>query len=350
MLVDNCKSTSTIICVQKSAEKFIVTEDMLRESNKLSFGNAIGAITNRITSMFDLLPLYPSDSEENKALQYRIMCGQLMQQNEIDATKGIISKPMPKYWYTRISNPETDKDFFNNKICADKKPYFMRYIYPDINKKYTDFIKNTKHNCIFKFGCEIEELLWRVNLTEEQAEFIDNYYRYFPVNDNGCTMNRLCHMVEDEFKNYVSGIKANSTFDYSILKSGYKYSRDNYEKIEIIYKEYVKAKRACSENMKSYKISREDFSTDLKDIKEFYKKQCEITCSNSKELCDIVIDLCYTHNKSKSFAWDVCADQIIENLLEKNGNKISYITANENGNIEYDGMTFERRNYIVDNE
>lgn len=350
ILSDNYKPTPTIICVQKSAEKLIVTEDMLRESNKLSFGNAIGAITNRITSMFDLLPLYPPDSEENKALQYRIMCGQLMQQNEIDATKGIISKPMPKYWYTRISNPETDKDFFNNKICADKKPYFMRYIYPDINKKYTDFIKNTKHNCIFKFGCEIEELLWRVNLTEEQAEFIDNYYRYFPVNDNGCTMNRLCHMVEDEFKNYVSGIKANSTFDYSILKSGYKYSRDNYEKIEIIYKEYVKAKRACSENMKSYKISREDFSTDLKDIKEFYKKQCEITCSNSKELCDIIIDLCYTHNKSKSFAWDVCADQIIENLLEKNGNKISYITANENGNIEYDGMTFERRDYIVDNE
>lgn len=350
MLSDNYKPTPTIICVQKSAEKLIVTEDMLRESNKLSFGNAIGAITNRITSMFDLLPLYPPDSEENKALQYRIMCGQLMQQNEIDATKGIISKPMPKYWYTRISNPETDKDFFNNKICADKKPYFMRYIYPDINKKYTDFIKNTRHNCIFKFGCEIEELLWRVNLTEEQAEFIDNYYRYFPVNDNGCTMNRLCHMVEDEFKNYVSGIKANSTFDYSILKSGYKYSRDNYEKIEIIYKEYVKAKRACSENMKSYKISREDFSTDLKDIKEFYKKQCEITCSNSKELCDIVIDLCYTHNKSKSFAWDVCADQIIENLLEKNGNKISYITANENGNIKYDGMTFERRDYIVDNE
>lgn len=350
VLSDNYKRTPTIICVQKSAEKLIITEDMLREANKLSFGNAIGAITNRITSMFDLLPLYPPDSEENKALQYRIMCGQLMQQNEIDATKGIISKPMPKYWYTRISNPETDKDFFNNKICADKKPYFMRYIYPDINKKYTDFIKNTKHNCIFKFGCEIEELLWRVNLTEEQAEFIDNYYRYFPVNDNGCTMNRLCHMVEDEFKNYVSGIKANSTFDYSILKSGYKYSRDNYEKIEIIYKEYVKAKRACSENMKSYKISREDFSTDLKDIKEFYKKQCEITCSNSKELCDIVIDLCYTHNKSKSFAWDVCADQIIENLLEKNGNKISYITANENGNIEYDGMTFERRDYIVDNE
>ena len=333
------------MCAQKSAEKFIVTEDMLRKANKMSFGNAIGAITNRITSMFDLLPLYPVDSEEYKTLQYRIMCGQLLQQNEIDATKGIISKPMPKYWYTRISNPETDKDFFNNKICVDKKPYFMRYIYPDINKKYTEFIKNTKHNCVFRFGCEIEELLWRVNLTEEQAEFIDNYYKYFPVNDNGCTMNRLCHMVEDEFKNYVTGIKSNSNFDYSILKSGYKYSKNNYEKIDAVYKEYVNAKRKCSENMKNYKISREDFSTDIKNIKDYYKKKCEEICSNSKELCDIVIDLCYSHNKSKSFAWDVCVDQIIENLLEKNENKLSYITADVNGDIEYDGEMFERRCY-----
>lgn len=345
ILLDNWKPTPTIMCAQKSAEKFIVTEDMLRKANKMSFGNAIGAITNRVTSMFDLLPLYSADSEEYKTLQYRIMCGQLLQQNEIDATKGIISKPMPKYWYTRISNPETDKDFFNNKICVDKKPYFMRYIYPDINKKYTEFIKNTKHNCVFRFGCEIEELLWRVNLTEEQAEFVDNYYKYFPVNDNGCTMNRLCHMVEDEFKNYVTGIKSNSNFDYSILKSGYKYSKNNYEKIYAVYKEYVNAKRKCSENMKNYKISREDFSTDIKNIKDYYKKKCEEICSNSKELCDIVIDLCYSHNKSKSFAWDVCVDQIIENLLEKNENKLSYITADVNGDIEYDGEMFERRCY-----
>lgn len=81
----NCwKPTPTVMCMQKSTQKCIVTEQMLQESNKLSFGNAIGAITNRATGMFDLLPLFDKDSAEYKELLYRIMCIQHYQQSEID--------------------------------------------------------------------------------------------------------------------------------------------------------------------------------------------------------------------------------------------------------------------------
>ena len=84
VMLDNWIDLPTVLCVQKSAEKLLVTEDLLTQANKLSFGNDIGSITNRITGMFDLLPLFSPESKEYKTLEYRIMCGLQSQQNSID--------------------------------------------------------------------------------------------------------------------------------------------------------------------------------------------------------------------------------------------------------------------------
>lgn len=351
VLVNNWRKTPTIMCIQKSAEKHIVTEDLLRQANKLSFGNDIGAITNRATGMFDLLPLFDKDSEMYKALLYRITCIQHYQQNSIDKTKGIITKPMPKHWYQKIKPKEdeelSEEDVFNNSICMDKKIYFFRYIYPDVNRRYTNYIVDTEQRCKFLFGCSLDELLHKDELTDEEVSFVEDYYTHFPVNDNGCVMNRLCHMVENEFNGYASKIKAESEFDYGILKSEYIYDSDTFDAIKLIYSEYTKAKRDLSEKMNSFKVSKEEFVAELKEIKTYYKHKCDEACSNSEELCNIVIDLCYKHNKSKAFAWDVSVDQIIKNLLDKNDSTLSYLTQSDDGNIEYDGIFFERKEYEI---
>lgn len=52
-------------------------------ANINSFGDDIGKITNRITSMFDVMAQFPEDSEEYRVLEYRIQSGQLFQQNAI---------------------------------------------------------------------------------------------------------------------------------------------------------------------------------------------------------------------------------------------------------------------------
>ena len=54
------------------------------QSNINSFGNAVGEVTNKITSMFEIQARYPRDSREFRVLDYRIKCGQLYQQNQID--------------------------------------------------------------------------------------------------------------------------------------------------------------------------------------------------------------------------------------------------------------------------
>lgn len=84
LLVENTKQLPAIVCVQRKAQKCVPTEEDIVKSNIKSFGNAVGATTNKITSMFEVQARYDKDSREYRVLDYRIKCGQLYQQNQID--------------------------------------------------------------------------------------------------------------------------------------------------------------------------------------------------------------------------------------------------------------------------
>lgn len=84
VLVENYRPLRTIMCAQRSAAKVELTEENLIKANIDSFGDDIGKTTNWITSMFDVRAQYDLDSEEYQMLEYRIICGQLYQQNSIN--------------------------------------------------------------------------------------------------------------------------------------------------------------------------------------------------------------------------------------------------------------------------
>ena len=84
LLVKKTQELPAVVCVQRKAPKCIPTEDDIMKSNINSFGNAVGAVTNKITSMFEVQANFPKDSREYRILDYRIKCGQLYQQNSID--------------------------------------------------------------------------------------------------------------------------------------------------------------------------------------------------------------------------------------------------------------------------
>lgn len=84
LLVNNTIELPAIVCVQRKAPKCIPTEDDIMQSNINSFGNAVGEVTNKITSMFEVQARYDKNSREYRMLDYRIKCGQLYQQNSID--------------------------------------------------------------------------------------------------------------------------------------------------------------------------------------------------------------------------------------------------------------------------
>ena len=83
VLVENTLNLPCIMCVQRKAKKKVIEEKDLIIANKNSFGDEIGKVTNRVTTMFDVQAQFSPSSTEYQILDYRIKCGELYQQNTI---------------------------------------------------------------------------------------------------------------------------------------------------------------------------------------------------------------------------------------------------------------------------
>lgn len=345
ILVSRLQELPALMCVQRKANKKVITEQDLVKANIDSFGDDIGKITNRITSMFEIQARYPEDSQEYQMLDYRIKCGQLLQQNSIDKAKGIISKPMPRSWYdyhhaVKIEDPDSRNLYIN--ILADKKPYFMRYIYPDLMRTYNTYIKNSSRKCFREFGFSLQDLLEKDSdsLTMEESQFRKYFEIRMPVGIGDCVMNRICRKIESIFDGYVTKYTSSHDFDYRIMKSGKEYSLSQYYAVSRSLEEYNRRIKDFDRFVERERISETDIYYLSEIIITEFKRQCEAACSNASTLCDILLDLCYTKSSSKSFAWSICGKEIIENLLERNNRVISYPTIDPNGDIYFGGNRF----------
>lgn len=345
VLVNKLETLPTLMCAQRKASKTIPTEDDFVRSNIESFGNDIGQTTNWITSMFEVRSHFPKGSLEYDVLSYRIQCGQLYQQNAIDKAKGIICKPMPRTWHDRraVNRIEDDdtKDFYR-KIVADRKPYFMRYIYPSLMKQYNTYIKNTNRNALREFQLTIPELqaIPYNELTERQRDFLQYYYYRLPVGIGDCVMNKICRRFEEEFDGYIGRHNTNFKFDYTIMKSDAEYTQAQYNAIKKLYDEYNKRLQSYTVFADYERVDEFDSISELSVMNEEFRKECNIICPNSSALCNIILDICYTKSSTKRFAWSMCGVDIIHNLLKKHNNIISFPTYDEEGDIEYCGEKF----------
>lgn len=349
ILVDNLKELPAILCIQKQATKKIPTEDDIILSNINGFGDAIGSTTNKITSMFEKQSLFDKDSREYKELEYRIICGQMFQQNAIDKIKGIVAKPINKEWYDRHSSKIKESDSkeiieekeFNMSILADKKPYFMKYIYPQTMNEYNKYINSVQKKCLLEFKMDLDELLKLNKKTNEQKIFIENYYKFMPVGIGDCLMNKICRKFEYKFDEYLKNIKNDLDFDYSILKSNVEYSPNEFNLIKKLYKDYIKNTQNHAKQAKKERYNSEENIIQKEIFKNEFIKKCIEICPNEDKLCDIVLDICYTNNNSKQFAWDVCGKTFIKNLLRLNDNVMSFPIQNDDGVIEFGGYNFD---------
>lgn len=359
IIVENTLNSSTIECIQRKARKIIPSEDDMVQANKLAFGDEIGMTTNRITAMFERQAAFPEGSEEYKVLDYRIKCGQHYQQNSIDKAKGILAKPMPSYWYNKIACkklPETTEEekHFKElcmKIVAEKKPYFMRYVYPDLSAKWNKYIRDINSKCIREFGISLKKLQVKPDRTEQEKEFLEYYEMLQPAGCNPCVVNRIAWLFESAFNEYTYKPAKSSDFDCSLLKAGVKYSKKDYQAIRKIKAEYDECLKYYGKLSSKRHFDNNDATVYRNLLREKFKCECEKICPNEKELCDIVIDLCYSNEKSKQFAWDICGDSIIDNLLCKNNHTIHYpILAQENGEFEFGGEQFVMRQMYCGNQ
>ena len=294
--------------------------------------------------MFDVRARFEKDCPEYKELDYRIKCGQLFQQNAIDKAKGIIAKPMPREWHDRydaghIEDPE--QKYFYQQIVADKKPYFMRYIYPKLMRQYNKFIKNTHKNALREFGKTVAELyeIPAEKRTYRQKEFLYNYERNIPISSGDCVVNKICRRFEQEFDGYLKRQNKVLKFDYSLLKSGVEYGASRYSAIEKLYRNYNQRLQGFVVFSKYERVDDFDYNLKLSDLRNDFIDECTKVCPNRFVLCDIVLDICYKKSSTKRFAWDMCGKEIIHNLLVRNNGYIAYPEQDE----EFCGVRFSVR-------
>ena len=307
------KFLPAIECVQRNTSKIVITEKEVLKTNKNGMGNQVGTITNYVTSMMEVQSHFEKCSKEYKELEYRIECGQLYQQNELDKIKGIVAKPMPSNWYNMGACAD---DRYKQSICAYRKPYFMIYIYDEIKRDYKKYIKESNDKCKLIYNCSIQDLYDNKNsLSDEQKEFLFWYEFKMPVGTGECSMNKICRYIESQLDGYKSQLHRNSTFDYNELKVKRRCTEEHRQALRELEQEY----RECVREYKAQKHF--DKGESNKDRKFLYKKFHEEAikiCPNDDERLNIILDITYGYNGNKQFCWDTIGDLICKRLEEMN--------------------------------
>ena len=268
------------------------------------------------------------------------------QQNAIDRIKGVVARPVPKEWLnTRMFKIKDEDDEsiirekqINSNIAAEIKPWFFIYRYSSLKSELDKYMKSVKSNCKIRFGKTLDDLYKSNDKSEEEETFVYNYEKYMPVSRAAGTINRICWRIEEEFK--TTDVLPNVEFDYSILKSDIKYTQDEYDSIKQLYDEYNKNMQIFLRSIKKNDSLKEERDSFVSQLTKEFSESCSIICPNIEAMTNILIDICYTSNKNKSFAWDIAGEQIFNNVLKNNNYKIQYPIKDIDGDIEFCGNKF----------
>ena len=356
VLLNAFEYKDTLMCVQSKMPKKVPTEDDFIASDINGFGDSIGSVTNRGTNMISLREKFDKNSEEYSRLEYRIRTMMNYQQNAIDRIKGVVAQPIPKEWLEpRLSKPKDDDDDsilrkkeIDYNIAAEIKPWFFIYRYSQLKSDLDKYMKSVKSNCKIRFGKTLDDLCASDYRTDEEEAFIYNYEKYMPISRAPGTMNRICWKIEDEFKTV--DVLPDVEFDRTILKSDAVYSQEEYDAIKELYDEYGKSLLLISKGRTKNETNGEDIEINILQLKERFMDECASVCPNNEVLANIVVDICYTSNKNKSFAWDMCGEEIFHNILKNNEHKIHFPVKDENGDIEFCGKRFSLHTKRMDGD
>ena len=187
----------------------------------------------------------------NRLKYFRVLQGE-----EIDAAKtGNTENFFPEHFvkYKKITDEmsveEKRSAEFNNSILADKRPLFMRWLYPDYQRKYKREVAAFDGISLTKWKLPFIELLESSpsELSEEQEKLVNRYRKKSFFISNDSIMNVLSSHVDKSLRETSKKRKDRvSNFDPSIyLSSSFKKPKSfDLEKMSLLYREYRSRKRS----------------------------------------------------------------------------------------------------------
>jgi len=320
-------------------------EKLVIESQMNQIGtNKIGFYTNVSSTYYALLSNFKTDSPERRVILNRLKYGRVLQGLEIDRAKGLIIPPFPERWvkWHKIKS-DTPEELhasirFNNSIVADKRPYFMRWLYPHYNKQYLSEIAWYNTISATKWKIKFLDLLEMETLTKEQADLVTRYKRWSHFITNDSTMCRISKHIESRLKKTSSLQKASKDFDFEVLtsKNFKKPSKSEVEKMALLFKEFKSLKKSLREG--TLEGTGFDFTTNEAIASHIHTKGLKTISNNASQLADIAVYFCYkvSGSNSKNFAWQVFGNDIVENIRRRKNEKFVRVPMrNEKGEIQY---------------
>lgn len=172
---------------------------------------------------------------------------------------------MPKSWYDYSAckiedgdDPDTIADKqFNMRILANKKPYFMSYIYPEQIRGYKKYMNAIRRKTVREMSDDAQDILAKPE--EERTEYENTFIQYYlfknPVGMNLCTMNRICWMIEEEMDGYLKHLRHDDVLDYDAIKSGKEYSLSTYYATRKVFLEAVDCAKRKQKELATSKVS-----------------------------------------------------------------------------------------------
>ena len=338
----------------RKAFKEKIIESELYKADIAGFNSKVGFLTNLSTTMYAMLPLYKEGSAEYKEIIRRLKQCRKEQGAIIDATKGLVIKPIPGHWTNWQKNEEDDEELaFENSILIEKRPQFMQHLYQEYNRKYQRHFDNYNTYCIARFGTELESLLVRdtKELSDDEKMFLDKYFKYSPLLNTNCNMNRVNEYMQEEIKKIIHKANSISSDKEAILirqlkSPDFDLNKVKLDKLHSIYKKYKSGKRNFG------KIENDDGDKKFKTVEQYNKFILQESLGISSDICELAslaVVICYElyPSDNKSFVWNIFGEGIIENLLRNNDNKIYIPFYTENGDIKWLGEHYSKKEIAI---
>ena len=337
-IINNTVGGNPITYQKKPTEKKYIDTKDLYKADLLSFDSKIGYITNCSTTLYSMLPLFDKDSIEYNTIMHRLKECRVAQGNEIDKTKGLIVKDFPKHWVNWQNPNKPNEKFtkeeieFNNKLLIEKRPYFMKYLYPTYKAQYKNHKDKYEYICNRQYGIGLDELISLNNKTEEQQKLIDNYNKFNPFLETDCPMNNICRYMEKEVKEIKINVKKKSPdYIFDILfNKNIEITQEQINEMEKVYKKYKKQKNSSS----SVGLELTDERTSPRELSAL---DCDYISDDIQRLANLAVYVNYYLYPSapKDFCWNIFGDGIVLNVYDNSNKTFKMPLLDNNGEIEY---------------
>ena len=325
----------------------------------------ITQITNSTSSVIGLMAEFEPGSREYNRLADRVKMGCAAQSRQIDKTKiGEAVKGVATCWkqFQRAKDGDTPEEIkekeFLNSILVDKKPYFFRYKYRQLNKELNEYNRNSNETAKTRFKKTLEELQNQQlnnpeSLTQQEKDFLFYYKKFLPVLDSDCVMNRICHYIESVDFEIKKKVRSTDGFNWqSLVSENFQPDKKLTQAILDVIEEEMEKKKS---DIKSLKLTNPSLvrknSVTLKD--EFDKEawinylraRLEEVCSNDEKLSNHLVYIFYVEKQSlnKSVLWSLVGKTIYE-IIKSKTNSFYFPMKNSNGSIRflYDNYSIEK--------